>query len=154
MTRSQFISAHPQGLSEAGHSTDLAIEAVDVEKVYGATVALAGANLVTHPGEIHALLGENGAGKSTLVRILAGIERADAGEVRLFGHPVGSSEATGHAFIHQDLALFQNMSVAANIALVGGFQRRAGLIDERATIEGCEHLLDRLGMRIDPRMLV
>lgn len=154
MTSSQFVSAHPQGPSEAGHSTDLAIEAVDVEKVYGATVALAGANLVTHPGDIHALLGENGAGKSTLVRILAGIERADAGEVRLFGHPVGSSEAAGHAFIHQDLALFQNMSVASNIALVGGFQRRAALIDERATIEACGDLLDRLGMRIDPRMLV
>jgi ribose transport system ATP-binding protein len=154
MTSSQFTSVHPQAPSEAGRSTDLAIEAVNVEKVYGATVALAGANLVTHPGEIHALLGENGAGKSTLVRILAGIERADAGEVRLFGHPIGSSEAAGHAFIHQDLALFQNMSVAANIALVGGFQRRAGLIDERATIEGCEDLFDRLGMRIDPRMLV
>jgi ABC-type sugar transport system ATPase subunit len=154
MTSSQFTSVHPQAPSEGGPSTDLAIEALNVEKVYGATVALAGANLVTHPGEIHALLGENGAGKSTLVRILAGIERADAGEVRLFGHPVGSSEAAGHAFIHQDLALFQNMSVAANIALVGGFQRRAGLIDERATIEGCDDLLDRLGMRIDPRMLV
>src|SRR5260370_7621546 len=154
MTRPQFTAGRPPGKAAAGSSADLAIEAVNVEKVYGATVALAGANLVTHPGEIHALLGENGAGKSTLVRILAGIERADAGDVRLFGQPVGSSEAAGHAFIHQDLALFQTMSVAANIALVGGFQRRAGLIDERAPIAACQALLDRLGLRLNPRIPV
>src|SRR5215216_2428292 len=95
-------------------STVPAIEATGVEKVYGATVALAEAELVTHPGEIHALLGENGAGKSTLVRILAGVEAPDAGTVRLFGEAPGS--VAGCAFIHQDLALFPTMSVAANIA--------------------------------------
>jgi len=146
-TRDRAASAGPEPGGPA-------IEAVNVEKVYGATVALAGANLTTHPGEIHALLGENGAGKSTLVRILAGIERADAGEVLLFGQPVGTGDASGFAFIHQDLGLFQNMSVAANIALVGGFSRRAGLIYERGTISAAGELLDRLGMRIDPRVLV
>jgi ABC-type sugar transport system ATPase subunit len=131
-----------------------AIEATNVEKVYGATVALAGANLVTRTGEIHGLLGENGAGKSTLVRILAGIERPDAGDVWLFGHPVGHAGAAGHAFIHQDLALFATMSVADNIALVGGFHRRLGLINERATVRRAQQVLDELSMRIDPRMLV
>ena len=135
-----------------------AIRAVGVEKVYGATVALAGAELLTKAGEIHALLGENGAGKSTLVRILAGVERADAGDVRLFGKPV-SAGVTRHvdyscAFIHQDLAMFPTMSVAANIALAGGFRRRLGLIDDGATIVMAEELLERLGMRINPRSLV
>jgi ABC-type sugar transport system ATPase subunit len=137
----------------------LAIDATGVEKVYGATVALAGADLRTRPGEIHALLGENGAGKSTLVRILAGVERQDAGDVRLFGRPV-SSGMVHHAdhsctFIHQDLALFESMSVAGNIALGGGgFKRRLGLIDDRATIEAARALLERLGIGIDPSMLV
>jgi ribose transport system ATP-binding protein len=135
----------------------LAIDARGVEKVYGATVALADADLHTRPGEIHALLGENGAGKSTLVRILAGVERADAGEVRLFGEQVhgrGSHAEVGCAFIHQDLALFETMSVATNIALSAGFRRRFGLIDEHATVSHAQELLDRLGIRIDPRMLV
>jgi ribose transport system ATP-binding protein len=135
-----------------------AIEALGVEKVYGATVALAGADLLTHPGEIHALLGENGAGKSTLVRILAGVEREDAGTVRLFGRPVvaGLAGSTDHscAFIHQDLALFESMSVAANIALGSGFRRRLGLIDDGATLDAARMLLERLGMGIDPSILV
>jgi ABC-type sugar transport system ATPase subunit len=139
-------------------SEALAIEARGVEKIYGATVALAGADLVTKAGEIHGLLGENGAGKSTLVRILAGVEPADGGEVRLFGRHV-SSGMVQHAdhscvFIHQDLALFESMSVAANIALGSQFVRRLGLIDDRATVEHARGLLERLGMRIDPSMLV
>ncbi|MFD7446636.1 sugar ABC transporter ATP-binding protein [Streptomyces sp. NPDC059909] len=148
-----------RGTSVAGTETDVpAIEALGVEKVYGATLALGGADLVVHPGELHALLGENGAGKSTLVRILAGVERADSGSIRLFGEPVHAAHGTGsrasHAFIHQDLALFQTMSVAANIAMVGGFDRRAGLISDRRTNRRAAQLLDRLGMRIDPRMMV
>lgn len=144
--------------AERGSSQVPAIEAVDVEKVYGATVALAGASLVTHPGEIHGLLGENGAGKSTLVRILAGLEHADAGQVRLFGEPVSTARAgatrAAHAFIHQDLGLFPTMSVAANIALARGFRTRGGFIDDAATIRESKELLDRLGMRLNPRMLV
>jgi ABC-type sugar transport system ATPase subunit len=148
----------PPGASIPTTSEALAIEARGVEKIYGATVALAGADLVTRAGEIHGLLGENGAGKSTLVRILAGVEPADGGDVRLFGRPVSSGmvQHTDHScvFIHQDLALFESMSVAANIALGSGFARRLGLIDDRATVQRARELLERLGMRIDPSMLV
>ncbi|GAA4537134.1 sugar ABC transporter ATP-binding protein [Pseudonocardia xishanensis] len=135
-------------------ATPPAIEARGVEKVYGATVALAGAELVTRPGEIHALLGENGAGKSTLVRILAGVERADEGTVRLLGEPVDGVPPASAAFIHQDLALFQSLTVAENVAVVGGYARRLGLVDDRATHRRVGELLDRLGMDIDPRALV
>jgi ribose transport system ATP-binding protein len=152
-------SGEPSGQQAAGDPDALAIDATAVEKVYGATVALAGADLRTRPGEIHALLGENGAGKSTMVRILAGVERADGGDVRLFGHPVSTGFAhhaeRSAAFIHQDLALFESMSVAANIALGGGgFRRRLGMIDDRATVEAARALLDRLDIDIDPTMLV
>jgi ABC-type sugar transport system ATPase subunit len=151
------IDAHTETVAP-GASDTLAIEASGVEKVYGATVALAGADLRTRAGEIHALLGENGAGKSTLVRILAGVERADAGDIRLFGRPIstGVVGSTDHtcAFIHQDLALFESMSVAANIALGSGFSRRLGLIDDRATVDAARMLLERLGMGIDPSMRV
>src|ERR1700744_562592 len=134
-----------------------AIEGSGLTKVYGPTLALADASLVVQRGEIHGLLGENGAGKSTLVRILAGVESPDAGEVRFFGKEaaggvVGREKVA--AFIHQDLALFREMLVADNIALVGGFDRKLGLIDESGTGEAAEDLIGRLGMRLDPKHTV
>src|SRR5207237_6166584 len=130
-------------------SGQLAIEALDVRKVYGSTVALEHGSLAVHRGELHALLGENGAGKSTLVRILAGVEQADSGEVRLLGAPaaggVGERQAHGCAFIHQDLGLFGEMTVAENIALVGGFARRTGVIRPRATSARAQQVIERLG---------
>ncbi len=127
----------------------LAIDARGITKVYGPTAALAGADLQVRPGEIHALLGENGAGKSTLVRLLAGVEQQDLGTIRLFGQEGGAAEA-GCAFIHQDLAMFPTMSVAANIALGSAFPRRRGLIDDRAAVRNAQALLDRLGARFSP----
>src|SRR4051812_26052323 len=137
----------------AADDATLAIDARGVTKVYGPTIALAGADLTVRPGEIHGLLGENGAGKSTLVRLLAGIERPDGGSVRIFGHDrterAFDARKAGCAFIHQDLALFPTASVAENIGLTNGFQRRAGLIDDRGTLRRTQELLDRLEMPID-----
>jgi ribose transport system ATP-binding protein len=135
-----------------------AIDAVGVSKVYGPTVALDHASLSVRRGEIHALLGENGAGKSTLVRILAGVEHADSGSIRLLGGPatggVSERQARGCAFIHQDLGLFGDMTVAENVALVGGFARRAGLIRRRATSARARETISRLGLELDPDALV
>ena len=52
-----------------------------LHKRYGATVALAGLDLDIRPGEVLGIAGPNGAGKSTLVRIIAGEERPDDGEL-------------------------------------------------------------------------
>jgi ribose transport system ATP-binding protein len=136
----------------------LVIEVRDVRKVYGPAVALEHAWLEVRTGEIHALLGENGAGKSTLVRILAGVEEADGGTVRLFGRPaVGGAadrQAYGCAFIHQELGLFPELTVAENIALVGGFVRRVGLIRHRETVARALEIIDRLDMSLDPNARV
>ena len=51
----------------------------DVEKSYPGVRALKAVSLSLQAGEVHALVGENGAGKSTIVKILGGIEQADAG---------------------------------------------------------------------------
>ncbi len=141
---------------------DAATEAVTargVQKVYGATRALVAGDLSVRPGEIHALLGENGAGKSTLVRILAGIERADRGELNLFGEPIGDRPAAaraelGAAFIHQDLGLVELLSVADNVALGTAYARRFGLIDQRATRQAARAVLARLGVELDVDRLV
>ena len=115
-------------------AAEMAVDAVGLRKVYGPTLALAGVDFQVRVGEIHGLLGENGAGKSTLVRLLAGVERPDGGELRFFGAPAAGGPAerrkAGLAFIHQDLGLFADFSVADNIALSVGYQLRRGLISQ------------------------
>lgn len=131
-----------------------AIEATGVTKIYGPTVALAGAHLRVEPGTIHGLLGENGAGKSTMVRVLAGVERADGGRVHVLGEDPQSGASRPRAFIHQDLGLFPTMSVASNMALGNEFERRFGLISDARTEQRAALTLERLEMSINPRSLV
>lgn len=112
-----------------------------VAKSFGATRALAGVDLDVQPGEVHALVGENGAGKSTLMKILAGAERADAGQMWLDGRPYeprhpADGRRAGVAMIYQELSLAPHLSVAENILLgvepaAGPFVRR-GLLRRRA----------------------
>jgi ABC-2 type transport system ATP-binding protein len=64
-----------------------------LEKRYGATVALGGVDLSVEPGELVGLLGPNGAGKSTLVKIACGLVRASGGSAQVAGAPAGSAEA-------------------------------------------------------------
>ncbi|GAB3666318.1 ABC transporter ATP-binding protein [Halopiger thermotolerans] len=61
------------------------VEATELEKTYGETVALSGASLTIERGEVFALIGPNGAGKTTLVRALTGTTDPDAGEARILG---------------------------------------------------------------------
>jgi ABC-2 type transport system ATP-binding protein len=65
-----------------------AIEIRGVSKAYGSVRALADISLDIPEGEFFALLGPNGAGKTTLISILAGLARADAGELKVMGHDV------------------------------------------------------------------
>lgn len=106
------------------------LEARGVSKRFGGTMALQGVDLVVEKGEIHALVGENGAGKSTLIKILAGLFPPDEGEIRFLGsvcHP--HSTALPIHFVHQDLGLFEELSVGENVAMIAGYPRRHGLID-------------------------
>ncbi len=133
-------------------SAQIAIDARDIVRVYGATTALAGASLRVRTGEIHGLLGANGAGKSTLVRVLAGIEPRDLGELEILGRSLPRRVSpreiaqSGVAFIHQDLGLINDMSVTENIALGTGYTTRHGLIDYRRARERAAEALERVGV--------
>jgi ABC-type sugar transport system ATPase subunit len=95
-------------------------------KRYGATVALAGVDLDLRPGEVLGIAGPNGAGKSTLVRIIAGEERADGGELTFDGRPWSpTADWRAVAVVHQEPQLFPNLTVAENV-LVGREGARAG----------------------------
>ena len=111
-----------------------------ISKRFYGTQALDKVSIAFNAGEVHALVGENGAGKSTLMKILAGIQTPDSGEILIDDKPVeinSPRQATdlGIALIHQELNLCDNLSVAANIYL-GREPQKLGLIDRTAIHEG------------------
>src|SRR6202050_1793254 len=98
------------------------LRAVGISKLYGTFLANDGIDLDLFPAEIHALLGENGAGKSTLVKIMYGLIQPSAGELQWMGQKVvlaGPSEARalGIGMVFQHFSLFENLTVAENVAL-------------------------------------
>ncbi|HEY8073997.1 MAG TPA: sugar ABC transporter ATP-binding protein [Labilithrix sp.] len=95
-----------------------------VRKRFGANEVLRGVTFDVARGHVHALLGENGAGKSTLVRILVGLEKADAGTVRASGAPyipgdVGPASArrAGIVMVPQERTLCAHLTVLENVVL-------------------------------------
>jgi len=62
----------------------------NIGKSYGATTALSGVSLDVASGEFICLLGESGCGKTTLLRIIAGLEQHDQGEIRLNGNDLSA----------------------------------------------------------------
>ena len=131
------------------------LEAKGIEKRYGGVRALKHVSFDLNAGEVHALVGENGAGKSTLIRILTGAVVPDAGTVTLDGAVVEDnsphrSRALGIAAIYQQPAIFPDLTVAENIALVnepGGLARR---IDWSARRVRAKELIEAIGAEIDP----
>ena len=138
----------------------LALEARRIAKRFGGVHALRGVSFELAAGEVHALCGENGAGKSTLIKLLAGIHPhgsydgqilVDGQEVRL--RSARDAEAVGIGVIHQELALFPDLSVAENL-LLGRLPTRRGLIDWIAAQSESRRLLDQVGLAIDPATLL
>ena len=132
-----------------------------IAKRFPGVVALDQVDFEVAPGEIVGLVGENGAGKSTLMKIVAGVHRPEAGEIRIDGAPVviggpGGAARLGIAVIHQELQMIDTLDVAANIFL-GREPRRAGLLhllDRRRMERAATELLSRIGAAIAPHITV
>jgi sulfate transport system ATP-binding protein len=96
----------------------MSIEVRDVSKRFGSFQALDAVSVEVEDGSLTALLGPSGSGKSTLLRIVAGLERPDAGEVRLGGEDATAlaPQRRGVGFVFQHYAAFKHMTVRENVA--------------------------------------
>ena len=130
-------------------TTDTLLELAGITKVYPGVIALDDIKLRVERGEVLGLIGENGAGKSTLMKILGGVVAPTAGTIRIDGQDharlsVNQSMRAGIAFVHQELNLFENLDVAANIG-IGREPNTFGLLNRKALRARVAPLLTRLG---------
>ncbi len=136
-------------------SGDVLVQVRSLVKAFGGVRALRDASLTLRAGEIHGLLGENGAGKSTLLKALAGVHRADAGEVLVDGRPFeqGSTRRAmeqGVAVIYQEPSLFPDLTLAENVFVGRQLVGRGGRIDWEAMRRRAGELFTQLGVDLDP----
>ena len=133
------------------------LELTDVTKSFGAIRALRSARLDLRAGEIHALAGENGAGKSTLMNIVDGILQPDGGEIRIDGELVridspATAQRLGIGFVHQEIALCADISVAENIFMARTASSRRPFVDNADLVARARTALAPLAPEIDPRL--
>ena len=134
------------------------LEVGQVTKQFPGVKALQDVDLTLNRGEVLAVIGENGAGKSTLMKILAGVQPLDAGEIRIDGKivqlvSVEAALSQGIALIHQELNLADNLNVGANIFL-GREPCRFGLIDHGRIHRESKQFLNSVGLQVDPATIV
>lgn len=134
------------------------LEVQKITKRFPGVVALSGVDLQVYPAEILALIGENGAGKSTLMKILAGVQPADEGELLVEGKVVRFSgvqdaQKSGIALIHQELNLAENLTVAGNMFL-GREPGKFGWIDQGLIQRESKRVLEMVGLEVSPETLL
>lgn len=133
----------------------------NASKHYGGVPALIDAAFELHSGEVHALMGENGAGKSTLIKLLAGVTQPDTMRAAIRGQTVhiNTPQAAfdlGLRFIHQELNVIPQLSVAENLFLSQRYPTRAGVLVKWGELyRRARTVLGDLGIHhINPRHLM
>ncbi|WP_431779752.1 ABC transporter ATP-binding protein [Microbacterium aurantiacum] len=149
-----MTTAHtPAAAGLAPASVDAAVRATDVGKVFptktGEVVALTGVDLEVAAGEFVSLIGPSGCGKSTLLRLIADLDQATSGDLRIFGKPAGRARIDqDYGIAFQQAGLLPWRTVAANIALPlelhgTGKAARADRVAELAELVGLTDFVDR-----------
>jgi len=134
------------------------LEVQQVTKHFPGVIALEDVSLTLARGEVLAVIGENGAGKSTLMKILAGVQEPNRGQILCDGRPVTidsvvAAERLGIALIHQELNLADNLDIGANVFL-GREPRSFGVIDSKQINERTHELLKEVQLDCSPREIV
>ncbi|MFB6519972.1 ABC transporter ATP-binding protein [Streptomyces sp. NPDC056401] len=120
------------------------VEFRGLRRAFGSTVALDGLDLTIEPGELVALLGPSGCGKTTALRVVAGFEQPDSGEVLLDGQDITRIPANRRdaGMVFQSYSLFPNLSARDNVA----FGLRVRKVGAAARRERAAELLDLVGL--------
>jgi ABC-2 type transport system ATP-binding protein len=124
----------------------IAIEAVNLVKVFGGFRAVDGANLKVEEGTIFGLLGPNGAGKSTTIRLILGLLKPTSGYVKVFGISVEKNrkevlKITG--YMPQQFSLYEDLTVEENMRLYASMY---GIKSKEAN-ERIQQLMDEFNLR-------
>lgn len=133
------------------------VELVGLSKTFGSFRALSEVSLAVRAGEVMGLLGENGSGKSTLIKVLAGFHAPDPGAKLLIRGefvqlPIlpGTFRKLGISFVHQDLAMVPELSVAENMRVAQGVAGRRAFVSWRAERAQVARTFAEFGLDIDP----
>lgn len=134
------------------------LEVNRLSKSFPGVRALHRVSLTLKPGEILSVIGENGAGKSTLMKILAGVQTADSGDIFVDGKKTSFENTRaamnhGIVLIHQELNLCDNLNVGENIFL-GREPRKFGIVNSREITQRSEEFLNRVGLSVSPKTIV
>lgn len=134
------------------------LELKHITKKYPGVVALDDVSLSFQAGEVHAIVGENGAGKSTFIKVITGAIQPTSGEIYFEGEKIEHNSpqyalSVGITAIYQEMDLLPYLSVAENI-FYNRYITRHGMIDFSATEKKAGEILKKLGVHINPKMLV
>ncbi len=126
----------------------------NISKSYIGVQALDGINITIKAGEVKCLAGENGSGKSTFVKIIAGVEMPDSGEIYIDGKHYPKLNAisaidAGVQVIYQDLSLFSNMTIAENIAMNKLIKEKKKIINKEEVTEIAQKALAMIDETMD-----
>lgn len=134
---------------------DYVLKAENITKTFPGTKALSKVKIEVLAGEVHALVGENGAGKSTLMNIISGVFMPDEGRIIFQGEAVSFSnpneaQLSGIGFVHQELALCPDISVAENI-FMGRYEKGPlGIIKQKKLYADTQEILKMFKAGIKP----
>jgi ABC-type Fe3+/spermidine/putrescine transport system ATPase subunit len=129
---------------------DAVLELREVRKAFGNTAAVDSVSLSIMPGEVFTLLGPSGCGKSTTLRVVAGLEEPDAGEVLLDGRLIASAsrrfslppERRALGMVFQSYAIWPHMTVFENVA----FPLQLRRVTRSVIRQKVEHVLGLVGL--------
>ena len=139
-------------------NTSSALRFQGIEKAFFGIPVLKDINFQLENGKTLGLVGENGAGKSTLMNILGGNLQPDSGHMNLWGKAFApknprDAENQGISFVHQELNLFGNLSIAENL-FINRFPKRGGFVHQKEILTRTQTVLRQVGLQLSPKTVV